>query len=132
MKIKPPTKIYISNSPIHGLGVFALEKINEGEIIEECPIYDLNIPFGHSSPVMIDYRFNWPQGSEGWTKQVIAWGYGCIYNHSEKPNALWRSNLENQTFEFYSVRDINPDEEIFVYYGGGSYWADGRTNTNVI
>lgn len=132
MKIKPPTKIYISNSSIHGMGVFASEKINEGEIIEECPIFDLNIPFGQSSPLMIDYRFNWPQGGQTWEKQVLAWGYGSLYNHSEKPNALWRSNLENRTFEFYSVKDINPDEEILVYYGGVSYWEDGRTNTNVI
>jgi hypothetical protein len=132
VKIKPPTKIYISHSKIQGMGVFASEKISEGEIIEECPIYDLNIPFGHSSPVLIDYRFNWPQTHENWEKQVLAWGYGSLYNHSITPNALWRSNLENQTFEFYCVKDINPDEEILVYYGDNSYWADGRSNTNVI
>jgi len=31
-RIVTPTKIYVKNSPIHGLGVFACEKIYKGEI----------------------------------------------------------------------------------------------------
>ena len=31
-QIYPPQKIYVKNSPVHGLGVFASEKINKGEI----------------------------------------------------------------------------------------------------
>ena len=133
MKIYPPNKIYIGKSTIHGYGVFAHDSIKEGEIIEECPIHDLMIPKGHSSPIMNDYRFNWPQGMGGnWEKQVLAWGYGSLYNHSEFANAFWRSNLERQTFEFVANRDIQKNEEIFVWYGGVDYWQDGRTNTNVI
>jgi len=133
MKIYPPKKIYVGKSPIHGYGVFANELIREGEIIEEVPIYDLKIPKGEPSPLMNDYRFNWPQGSGGnWTKQVLAWGYGSLYNHSDNYNAIWNSNLENETFKFIAIKDIQPDEEIFVYYGGVTYWEDGRTNTNVI
>lgn len=130
MKLFPPTKIYISKSDIHGYGVFAKETIFEGEIIEECPIHDLHIPHGQTSSVLIDYRFNWPQG-DTWEKQVVAWGYGSLYNHSNNPNAYWRSNLEKETFQFCCLRKINPDEEILVYYGGDSYWADGRTHTDV-
>lgn len=131
MRITPPTKIYISKSPIHGYGVFAKETIFEGEIIEECPIHDLKIPHGHSTPLFIDYRFNWPQGTSDWTAQVLAWGYGSLYNHSNVPNAYWRSNLEKGTFEFCCSKTINPDEEILVYYGGDAYWADGRTHTDI-
>jgi tRNA-specific adenosine deaminase 3 len=82
---------------------------------------------------MNDYRFNWPQGSGAdWDKQVLAWGYGSLYNHSDNYNAVWNSNTQNETFKFTAVKDIQPDEEIFVYYGGVTYWEDGRTNTNVI
>lgn len=133
MKIIPPNKIYIAKSNIHGYGVFARETINVGEIIEECPIFDLGIKKGESSSLMIDYRFNWPQGAgSNWTKQVLAWGYGSLYNHSEEANAYWRSNLDNQTFEFVANRIIEQNEEIFVWYGGVSYWQDGRTKTTVI
>jgi SET domain-containing protein len=131
MRINTPTKIYVSKSSIHGYGVFAKETILEGEIIEECPIHDLNIPYGESSPLFIDYRFNWPQGGDKWDKQVLSWGYGSLYNHSNNPNAYWRSNIEKETFEFCSLRTINSDEEILVYYGGEGYWADGRTHTEI-
>lgn len=130
MKILPPNKIYIAKSPIHGWGVFANQIIEAGEIIEETPILDLGIIKGENTPLMIEYRFNWPQGSGGdWEKQVLSWGYGSLYNHSNKANAYWRSNLERETFEFVSNRQIEKDEEIFVWYGGVDYWNDGRSNT---
>lgn len=132
MRIIPPSKIYISKSPIHGYGVFSNETINQGEVIEECPIFDLQIQYGHTSPVFIDYRFNWPQGTHDWKKQVVAWGYGSLYNHSNEPNAQWRSNLEKETFEFFAIKDIKPNEEILVYYGDISYWMDGRTHVQVM
>ena len=132
MKILPPNKVYVAKSDVHGWGVFAKEHINEGEIIEVTPLYDLGMAPGESNSIMIDYRFNWPQGSGGaWTKQVLPWGYGCVYNHSDEPNAHWRSNLENETFEFVANRGIQIDEEIFTYYGGSNYWNDGRANKNI-
>lgn len=131
MKIQSPKKLYISNSPIHGLGVFASEFIMSGEVVEVCPILDLEIPKGEVSNVLLDYRFNWPQGNE-WDKQVMPFGWAGLYNHSNTPNTLWKSNTSNQTFEFYAVKDINPDEELFVYYGDVNYWSDGRQNINVV
>jgi SET domain-containing protein len=133
MKIYPPYKVYVAKSFVHGWGVFASQKIYEGELIEATPIYDLGMVQGEPDSIMIDYRFNWPQGSgNNWEKQVIPWGYGCLYNHSKDANAYWRSNLENETFEFVANRDIEIDEEIFTYYGGVEYWEDGRTKTNVV
>jgi SET domain-containing protein len=129
--INIPKKIYIDKSPIHGWGVFAKEIINEGEVIEECPIFTLPIKQGESSPLMIDYRFNWPQGTEP-EEQVISWGYGSLYNHSKHANAYWISNLERRTFVFIANRTIYPNEEIFLWYGDVSYWNDGRGGIDVI
>ena len=124
-------KIYIDKSPVHGWGVFAKEDIFEGEVFEECPILALPIEKGEVTPLLIDYRFNWPQGTE-WEEQVIALGYGSFYNHSETANAFWISNIEDRTFKFISNREIKKGEEIFVWYGDVNYWNDGRTHTNVI
>lgn len=121
-------KIYLDKSPVHGWGVFAKEDIFEGEVFEECPILSLPIEKGEVTPLLIDYRFNWPQGTE-WEEQVIALGYGSFYNHSETANAFWVSNLENRTFKFVSNREIKKGEEIFVWYGDVNYWNDGRTHT---
>ena len=128
--IQLPTKIYVDNSPVHGLGVFAKEKINEGELIEECTILTLPIQKGEDSNPFIDYRFNFPSGLE-WEEQVLVMGCGGIYNHSNIPNAHWYSNNEKRTFCFVALRDIEVGEEIFTFYGDESYWNDGRTYIDV-
>ena len=130
MVVIPPKKIYISKSPIHGLGVFASTKIEPNEIIEESPILDIGMKKGEVSSTLIDYRFNYPQGDE-WEKQVVGLGYASLYNHSDDANAAWRSNLEKETFEFYAIKEILPGEEIFVYYGDVNYWNDGRTHVHI-
>ena len=130
--ITPPKKICVKNSPVHGLGIFATEKIIGGELIEECPILSLPMKFGETSSLFIDYRFNWPSGSSQWEEQVVALGFASLYNHSESPNAYWFSNYEKRTFSFVSSRDIEPGEEIFVWYGDVNYWNDGRNHISVV
>ena len=124
-------KIYVDKSPIHGWGVFAKEDIMEGEVFEECPILTLPIKKGEITSLLIDYRFNWPQGND-FEEQVVTLGYGSLYNHSDDANSFWISDLENRTFKFISNREIKKGEEIFVWYGDIGYWNDGRTNTNVL
>jgi SET domain-containing protein len=124
-------KVYVDKSPIHGWGVFAKEDIMEGEVFEECPILTLPIEKGEITSLLIDYRFNWPQGND-FEEQVVALGYGSLYNHSDNANSFWISDVENRTFKFISNREIKKGEEIFVWYGDISYWSDGRTKTNVI
>ena len=132
MRIDIPSKIYVDNSPIHGLGVFAKEQILVDEIFEICPVIDLGMKFGESSHILIDYRFNWPQGVSPWDKQVVSTGFSLLYNHNNTPNAAWRSNLENNTFEFYTIKSIKSGEEVFVWYGDVNYWNDGRNHINVV
>ena len=100
-------------------------------MFEECPVITLPIQKGESTSLLIDYRFNWPQGVE-WEEQVFPFGFGGLYNHNENANAYWISNLENKTFQFIAHRDIMKDEEIFVWYGDENYWNDGRTHINLI
>lgn len=130
MRINPPKKIYVDKSPVHGWGVFASDDINEGEVLETCPIVDIGMKPGESSSILLDYRFNWPQG-ETWEKQVVGLGYSSLYNHSNNANANWRSIYKENVFEFYSTRKIKKGEEIFVYYGGVEYWNDGRNNVEL-
>lgn len=132
LKINTPTKIYVKNSPIHGLGVFASEEINQGEVFEECPTLSLPIAKGEVTSLFIDYRFNWPSGTSEYQEQVISLGYGSLYNHNENPNAYWYSENDRKTFKFVASRIIKPNEEIFVWYGDVSYWNDGRNHTNVV
>lgn len=130
MKIYPPKKVYVSKSNIHGLGVFASSIIYKDEIIETTPLFDLKNEVDVNNLSLIDYRFNWPQGEDP-TTVVLPWGYGCIYNHSDSPNASWRSNLDEFVFEFFAIKDINPDEEICTWYGDQNYWDYVKQRNNI-
>lgn len=129
MELSRPNKIYIKQSSIHGIGVFASQDIEADEILEECPILFLPTKKGDMNYVLIDYTFQWPKNLE-WTNHVIALGYGSLYNHSDKPNADWISDEEKNVFRFTSIKPIKKDDEITIYYGGESYWNDGRTHVD--
>lgn len=129
--IKPPTKIEIKESPGKGLGVFATEDIEEGEVIEECLVLTLPMEKGEVNSLFLDYRFNYPQQGE-WEEQVIAMGYGSYYNHSSEPNAYWKDHPHIKGFQFISNRVIERGEEILVYYGDDNYWNDGRGQINIV
>ena len=130
-RINPPTKIYVDKSPIHGWGVFASQDIDTGEIIEEVPVLELPINKGEVTSLLIDYRFNWPQGVE-WDKQVVGLGFASLYNHSNDANAYWVSDLEKNTFKFISNKKISSGDEIFIWYGDVNYWNDGRNHTAIV
>ena len=123
-------KTQARKSLIHGLGVYATEDIEQNEIIEECPILLLPTKRGEINYTLIDYTFQWPK-TEDWTNHAIALGYGSLYNHSNEPNADWISDEEKNVFKFIAIKPIKEGEEITIYYGGDSYWNDGRTYVEV-
>lgn len=122
-------KIEVRRSPIHGWGVFAKENISANEILEENYFLILPISKNESSSLFIDYRYNYPRLKSEF--QVIPFGFSCIYNHSDNPNAKWETDEENKLFIFSSIKDIKKDEEIFTYYGGDNYWQDGRNQIKI-
>lgn len=132
MELKTSTKVTVKMTENKGWGCFATDKIYEGEIIEECHLLTLPLNPGEPSTLFIDYRFNWPQNAPEWLEQVLPLGNGCIYNHSNDNNATWRDHPEYKAFQFVAVKDIEPGEEICTYYGGDSYWDDGREHTEVV
>lgn len=123
--IQMPTKIYVDRSGVHGWGVFAKERIAEGEVFEETPFVVLFERGEEKEPekgkLLADYRFSFPPTLE-WKQQVMPFGCGGIYNHSDDPNARWIADEEKSTFRFLALRDIQPNEEIFTYYGPAYYW----------
>jgi SET domain-containing protein len=119
VKLKIPTKVEVKSSPIHGLGVFAIEPIKKGEIIEECPLITVTFIEATTSNILHRYRFMYPTNNP--EMHVIPLGYGCIYNHSEKNNATWCMG-RYKMFNFIALRDIEVGEEICTSYGGRNYW----------
>ena len=116
-------KIGIKKSPIHGWGVFALEDIEIGDLIEEClyvPIETYN-----EGDILTHYSFPYPRvfgeikdSNKKIDKiiQVIVLGYGSLYNHSLTPNIDYVTNTELGAFEFISFKKIKKGEELFIKY----------------
>jgi len=119
MIIKPPQKIELRESKIHGIGVFASQKIFKDEIIEECPYLSFPQKKEEKLPFFNNYTFSFPKGGE-WEKHVMVMGYGSYYNHSTKPSVDWKTDQNKNTFVFYSVRDIEKDEELSINYLNGT------------
>jgi SET domain-containing protein len=119
MKISPPLKIYVKDSPLHNLGVFSSQKIEKGEVIDVCPFLSFPQSSNERIPVFSNYTFCYPR-SENWTTHALVMGYGSYYNHSETPSVDWNTNEDDRTFIFFALRDINEGEELFINYGNGS------------
>ena len=122
MKLEIAKKIEIKSSPGKGMGVFATEPIKEGEVIEECHLVKLPTKKWEKSTLFIDYRFCYPMG-DNWLEYVLPLGYGCIYNHDNNNNAMWRNHPTERAFQFYAVKDIEVGEEICTNYGPDYKWG---------
>lgn len=119
--IESPKKVEVRPSANIGYGVFAKEQIIKHEIIEVCHLIDINTELPY---ILSDYRFQYVNRDTQKRLNVIPLGFGCIYNHSDKNNAMWRQHITEKLFEFYAIRDIDKDEEIFTKYGGREYWEN--------
>jgi hypothetical protein len=129
------SKLEVRLSPIPGAGrgVFSKVPFKKGSVIEVChasvlPLEDLNFEKDHL------LHFTWfelPGIPEG--VQIICWGFGSLYNHSDSPSAtssvVFDSPLDRLPSDariiFRAKRAIWPGEEItwdYDYRGKSPAW----------
>lgn len=117
------SKVCIAHSKIHGRGVFAVEDIVSGELIERCPL----IPMENRSKYHTDgavWRYCYPKPycecseckNHGFLFFMVL-GNGMIYNHQDNNNAEWSFDYKKLYSDVVATRDIKKGEEIFVNYG---------------
>lgn len=98
-----------------GLGVFATQDYQAGDIIENCHIIilselDKNII---DKTYLYNYYYDWDNN-----RAVIALGNGSLYNHSYTPNAKYIKLFDKNLISFVAIKDIDTDEEIRTNYNG--------------
>ncbi len=91
-----------------GRGVFALQRINEGELIEICETLQTQYE-SDLDPWMFD------SGDE--ITGLIALGNGSMFNHSYEPNAYYEI-AEDDRIYFWALKAIQSGQEIFINYNG--------------
>ncbi|MBS4208070.1 SET domain-containing protein [Bacillus sp. FJAT-50079] len=96
-------------------GVFATCDIKKGELLHEAPVIsypnDQHQYIEHT--ILADYAFEY-----GINHSAILLGYGMLFNHSYEPNAKYKINFRNHTFDFYAFTDIKAGDEILINYNG--------------
>lgn len=110
--------LYVGDSELGGRGIFSAHDVNEGDVIEICPL--ILIPSEQiqfiDHTIIYDYYYNWP-GKEGYA--CIALGYGSLYNHSFKPNADVIFDIDDRTIVIKALHNIEVHQEILIDYQGG-------------
>jgi SET domain-containing protein len=105
-----------------GLGVVASARIEESEIIECCPVIvlrpgkQLDTNWRRLHRVMLETVFSehhfWWDSKYG----AMPLGYGCLYNHSTRPNAEVLRFIKERKMAFVASKVIEKGEEITHRY----------------
>ncbi|MEI7597255.1 MAG: SET domain-containing protein [Bacteroidota bacterium] len=108
-------KVKVAHSSIHCRGVFSVVEINQGEIIEECPVVIIN-PQDRlliEKTILDHYCYQWGEDEKSC---VVALGFGSLYNHSYAPNAVYEKNLSDDMLIIRAIKPIKAGAEIFINY----------------
>ena len=116
-------KIKFGHSSVGGRGVFATSDIEEGELIERCPL----VPLDHRSKYQSDssiWRYCYTKPvcdcseckNHGFIFYMVL-GHGMIYNHQDDNNADMKFHHKDLYVDIIANRPIHNGQEIFVTYG---------------
>lgn len=112
-KIFIDKRLRVSKSPLPNgeWGVFAESFIPEGTTIEIARGLKIqNIHLFQENNILNDYVFRLDD-----KHSMIAFGFGSLYNHSNNPSIEYK--VKNDRVEYYTIKNIYQDEEIFISYG---------------
>jgi SET domain-containing protein len=119
-------RVYITQSPIHGWGVFAKVDMKRDTVLDVCVYFDVDTHIQNLSKAMKSYIFAWPRPTAPLQpyRCVLPSGTGWVYNHSDDANADWRTDEEHDLFVFYLIKDVKAGDEICTNYGSGYNWSN--------
>lgn len=153
VRIPLGTPLIMNNSPLlevkyiseqMGRGVFATTDILENTLIEASNIAEFiffkeSIIIGKDGKKQViknrlpdgiaSIYFEWGfMVDDNYEKKCIALGLGSLFNHSDKANVRYNANKEQRQMEYYTVRDIQKGEQLFINYDGikGNSFSDGK------
>lgn len=114
------SEIKRNNKGRGGRGVYAAQKINMGEIIEEshCIVFPLyEIKEGRLGFYVFEWSLPNDEMPEETEFYALALGNGSLYNHSYSPNADYETQSPDKII-FSAIKEIEKGEEITINYNG--------------
>ncbi|MBC8524033.1 MAG: SET domain-containing protein-lysine N-methyltransferase [Chlorobium phaeobacteroides] len=110
--------VRVGKSNVSGRGVFALKNIQNGAIIERCPV--LEVDEQDIGGELLNYVFYGDNEKE----RLVAMGNGMLFNHSSVPNVAYylEETPLGPELVIYALRDLRKGEELFYTYGD-DWWT---------
>jgi len=111
------------NSGVHGRGVFAAKAMPAGQLLESPYFFELDEA---GAEALRSYRWGSKGSSAG--PFYVPMGLGCLYNHSEQPNACVKLDLGRNVLEYELLEPLHVGQEIFINYGNDYFDRDYSGN----
>lgn len=111
--------VEVRSAGAKGRGVFALQDIAVGELIERAPVIPVSEAEIDPNTTLAHYVFEWggEVAGEG-TGLAVALGYASLYNHSYTPNSRYDRDYGTTELVVMAIRPIKAGEEITFNYNG--------------
>jgi len=115
--------LYVDQTAGRGRGVFTIERIPAGTVIEIAPVIVMELSDREhlDKTLLHDYIFEWGKHKK---QCCMALGLIPMYNHDYKSNCEYFMDFEDSTIMVKTVRMIERGEELTINYNGD--WNDGK------
>ena len=115
--------LYLDQTKGRGRGVFTVERIPAGTVIEIAPVIVMELADRQhlDKTLLHDYIFEWGKQKD---QCCMALGLIPMYNHDYKSNCEYFMDFDDSTIMVKTVRVIERGEELTINYNGD--WNDGK------
>ena len=115
--------LYLDQTKGRGRGVFTVERIPAGTVIEIAPVIVMKLADRQhlDKTLLHDYIFEWGKQKD---QCCMALGLIPMYNHDYKSNCEYFMDFDDSTIMVKTVRVIERGEELSINYNGD--WNDGK------
>lgn len=118
-------RTYVDVSPLGGRGVFALEPIRAGDVVEVAPVMVVAAAEieALNRTSLRDHWYGWGEDGDA----AVGLGHASLYNHSDDPTLEYAAHEVIDALVMTARRDIWPGEELTIDYTGGGVnelWFD--------
>ena len=114
----PNERLEIRSDPVKGRGIFALQALVPGTLIEAAPV--IVVPAAQcpllDRTILHDYYFHWDGDPDGEGRGAVALGLVALCNHSRRPNARVRRNFAQDTLDLVALLPIAAGDEVTIDY----------------
>ena len=120
--------VEIRDAACMGRAVFAVSPVPADTLLFSDPLMMIPADQCPKGSVLDTIVFLWSVVMEdGLNRNAIALGIGTVLNHSKLPNVIVYFEQNPNRLDFYSLRDIEPGEQLTHDYNYDEYPTEWRT-----